>query len=474
MAISNSLPESFTIGSNEKNLFKINHHLVAPYHVQIMTLDDGSFLVRDISQSGLLLVNRQTVTVARVDKGRKICLGSEKVSFTIRALEKAISKGRVDLTYEFSQKKIYRYPLDKAKKYTIGASPCCDIQLNSPTLSWLAGSIVFDGEWQIKLHRQKLSPIKEHPIHLGRYELSTNSAATELMICATEHELLQTDRLNIITSSGRSILNDINLKLYSGSFIGIIGPSGAGKSTLMKALCGLKEPSSGRIFLNSNSLTKNKKLTRQLKYVPQLDVVQDNLTVLENILFASKLRMPISWPEHAVLERAKSLISTVGLDHVINHSARVISGGQRQRVNLAMEMVLDPKFLFADESCSGLSAGDTSKIMQVFRKLADQGTGVVLTIHTPDIESLALMDYLLVLDTGGYMAYYGPSQPDAIEYFTEKRISPHHSPKVIFDILEMPNENNGNQRLIEPHEWYARFKSSDYYKRYVQHSNTHE
>ena len=463
-----SLPENFTIGSGSDNLFRIVHHLVAPQHVRIMTLDDGSFLVRDISESSLLLVNRQTVSVARVDKQRKICLGSEKVSFTIKEIEKAIEQGRNDLTAKFSKKNVHRYVLEQTKQYSLGAGPKCDIRLSSPTLAWHAGTISFNNGWQVKMNSQLLKPLTEKAIHIDRYEFSVTASNNELEICAAEHELLQTPRLNIQTDSGKSILNDINLKLHSGSFVGIIGPSGAGKSTLMKVLCGLREPSSGQIELNRHSLINNPSLNRQLKYVPQFDVVQDNLSVLENVQFASKLRMPISWPNDAITQRAIEIVKMVGLAHVMNHNAAVISGGQRQRVNLAMEMVLEPKFLFADESCSGLSAGDTSKIMQVFRNLADNGTGVVLTIHTPDIESLALMDYLLVLDTGGFMAYYGPSQPDAIEYFTEKRISPHHSPKIIFDILEMADESDVSKRLVQPQQWYERFKSSEYYQRYVE------
>ncbi|MDM7860450.1 ATP-binding cassette domain-containing protein [Alteromonas sp. ASW11-36] len=468
-----SLPASFTIGSSAENLFQIDHHLVAEKHVLIMKLDDGSFLVRDISQTSILLVNRQTVSVARVDKTRKLCLGSEKVSFCIKDIEKALEQGRKDLTSNFSKKNVHYYKLEPSRRYSLGANPQCDIQLNSPTLDWLAGSISFDKSWQISMNDRPSKTLSEKTIRIDRYDFSLDASNNELEVCVAENDVLQTKALSVKTESGRSILHDINLKLHSGSFVGIIGPSGAGKSTLMKVLCGLKEPSEGKLHLNGRSLLKNQTLSRKLKYVPQFDVVQDYLTVLENIEYASKLRLPISWPNEALTKRALEIVQMVGLTHVVNHRANVISGGQRQRVNLAMEMVLEPKFLFADECCSGLSAGDTSKIMQVFRTLADNGTGVVLTIHTPDIESLAMMDYLLVLDTGGYMAYYGPSQPDAIEYFTEKRISPHHSPKVIFDILEMTDENDISKRLIEPQQWYERFKSSEYYQRYVEktHSN---
>jgi ABC-type multidrug transport system ATPase subunit len=110
--------------------------------------------------------------------------------------------------------------------------------------------------------------------------------------------------------------------------------------------------------------------------------------------------------------------------------------------------MLGSTFLLADEACSGLSALDTDNVLHLLREIADSGKGVILTIHSPDIEALDLMDTLLVLDVGGFIAYYGPAK-DAVKYFDRNAFT-HTSPKRIFDVLE--KKHPSGERKTSPEQ----------------------
>ena len=462
------LPDSFTVGRHPDNDVQLDHHLVDNFHVRFRRLDGAHYLVRDISKNNVTMVNRQCVVLAKVDRNRKICLGSEKVSITLAEMETAIIKGRAERYSKSINAELYNLELERHKVYRLGADPTSELYLRSPSLPWHAGQILFKNGWRIVLPKQKriIELEANQSQHVDRFDFLVDDNNT-LRVTKSRRQTLAARRISIRTKAGSTILNDLSLRIESGTFIGIVGPSGAGKSTLMKALCGLTNISSGKVELNNEPVNKNRELRNQLKYVPQSDVVEDNLTVAENIYFACRLRIPKDWPEREVISNVERIINTVGLQDIKDRLGKLISGGQRQRVNLAMEIALEPRYLFADEPCSGLSAGDSSKLMGVFRGLADKGTGVILTIHTPDIESLAMMDYLLVLDTGGYIAYFGPAQPDAIEYFTEKSLSPYHSPKVIFDVLEKCREDEPDKRKVTPEQWSQKYRTTEYFKKYI-------
>jgi ABC-type multidrug transport system ATPase subunit len=216
--------------------------------------------------------------------------------------------------------------------------------------------------------------------------------------------------------------------------MGIIGPSGAGKSTLLKAIRSIMPIASGDISVLGKNINQAPSLLKEIAFVPQDDVVISELTVEENLRFAASLRLPSDWTDEARAKKVEELLINTGLQGVSNRLCSIISGGQRKRVNLALELILDSTFLLADEACSGLSALDTDNVLHLLREIADTGKGVILTIHSPDIEALDLMDTLLVLDVGGVIAYYGPAK-DAVKYFDRNALI-HTSPKRIFDVLE--------------------------------------
>jgi energy-coupling factor transporter ATP-binding protein EcfA2 len=133
---------------------------------------------------------------------------------------------------------------------------------------------------------------------------------------------------------------------------------------------------------------------------------------------------------------------------------KVLSGGQRKRVNLAIELVTDPVLLFLDEPTSGLSSQDTVEVIEVLRRLADQGRTIILTIHQPSAEVFARMHHVILLAKGGKLAFFGPTKPDSYEYFGPCEAAPD---KLMAQLAEKT-----------PEEWRERFLSSPLYQTYVE------
>lgn len=424
-------------------------------------------LINLSEQAEGLIVERQAVSQARIDRFTPLKIGQVKITLG-ELFEHRLFEPQAHPLSRYNQ----TYSLQEGKTYLAGASPVCDLVLASSRLAWHTLEIVCHGEqWQIKaLHaRQKLSRQAGESLRVGPYLLHF-SKDNELNVEVIVNESLQLRHVytRIPGKAHQHSLHDVSLSIRSGEFVGIIGPSGAGKSTLLKAIRGLIPLHSGEMSLANRNFTQYPQLRGELGLVPQDDVVIPELTVSENLAFAARLRLPADWTAEARQNKVDELLEAMQLQRQANQLCTQISGGQRKRVNLALELMLEPTFLLADEVCSGLSALDSDNILQHLRRLAEQGKGVLLTIHSPDIEALDLMDRLLVLDTGGYIAYYGPPL-EALGYFSRSRMqhgAHSRSPKLIFDVLEK-KQPNSDERLVSPPEQHEHFKGSPYYQRYI-------
>src|SRR6185312_11988094 len=139
-------------------------------------------------------------------------------------------------------------------------------------------------------------------------------------------------------------LHDINIKEESGKLVGIMGGSGAGKSTLLKILNGLSVPTSGDVLINGvNIHSGEKSVEGQIGYIPQDDLLIEDLTVFQNLFYSAKLSFG-SLKDEEITERCNEVLSDLGLYEarnlkVGNPLEQTISGGQRKRVNIALELI---------------------------------------------------------------------------------------------------------------------------------------
>jgi ABC-type multidrug transport system ATPase subunit len=227
----------------------------------------------------------------------------------------------------------------------------------------------------------------------------------------------------------RCLLNDVSLTIQPGELCGLMGPSGAGKSTLMNALNGYNRPSRGQVLVNGIDLYEHFDSFRGLiGFVPQDDIIHEDLTVNEALFYSARLRLPDTIDNAEIHRRIDRILSQLGLsgagDVLIGSPTKKgISGGQRKRVNLAMELLTDPAILFLDEPTSGLSSEDTLIVLHVLRDLARSGKTILLTIHQPSLEAFRLLDLIAIVAKDpdsrdpGCLAYFGPAWPDSICFF---------------------------------------------------------
>ncbi len=179
------------------------------------------------------------------------------------------------------------------------------------------------------------------------------------------------------------ILREIDLSIESGSSWGLLGVSGAGKTTLLALLAGLELPQAGSIRLLGHdlaTLTDDGRADLRLQsvgFVFQTFHLLASLTALENVVFPLRLRR---LPD--AVDRARSALTAVGLEHRLHHRPSALSGGEQQRVALARAFAGSPRVLFADEPTGNLDAGNAERITELLFALnAEQGSTLVLATH---------------------------------------------------------------------------------------------
>ncbi|HTB06699.1 MAG TPA: ATP-binding cassette domain-containing protein [Bacteroidia bacterium] len=271
-------------------------------------------------------------------------------------------------------------------------------------------------------------------------------------------------------------LHDINIKEESGKLVGIMGGSGAGKSTLLKILNGLSVPTSGGVFINGiNTQSGDPSISGQIGYIPQDDLLIEDLTVFQNLFYSAKLSFG-NLPDDEITKRCNEVLSDLGLFEarglkVGNPLEQTISGGQRKRLNIALELIREPGILFVDEPTSGLSSRDSENIMDLLKELTLKGKLVFVVIHQPSSDIFKMFDKLFILDTGGYPIYYG-NPIDAVVYFKtiSNQVNANESecgtcgnvnPEQIFNIIDAKvldeyGDLTRNRKISAP-EWNVHF-----------------
>lgn len=246
--------------------------------------------------------------------------------------------------------------------------------------------------------------------------------------------------------NGNVGLRNISFSEGHGKLIGIMGASGAGKTTLLNVLCGTEAPYAGSVEINGLNLhTQKDKLEGVIGLIPQDDLLIEELTVFENLYYNAKLCFK-DRSEAEITEMVHKTLSSLGLLErkdlkVGSPLNKTISGGQRKRLNIALELIREPSILFVDEPTSGLSSRDSENVMDLLRELALKGKLIFVVIHQPSSEIYKMFDKMIILDTGGYMVYYG-NPVEAVMYF--KRIDA----QINSEVGECPTCGNVNPELI--------------------------
>ena len=206
----------------------------------------------------------------------------------------------------------------------------------------------------------------------------------------------------------KPLLQDVSFNLGPRTLTAIVGPSGAGKSTLLGVLTGRTKPNSGQIAIGGVDLhTQFQSLSRQIGSVPQADILHTRLTVRQALMYGAKLRLPNDTSKEERELRVNEVMEQLELTERADLRIDRLSGGQRKRASIGLELLTSPHLLVLDEPTSGLDPGLDAHVMETLRKLADGGQTIVLVTHS--VDNLDICDNVILLASGGKVAYSGPS-----------------------------------------------------------------
>jgi len=200
-------------------------------------------------------------------------------------------------------------------------------------------------------------------------------------------ELVDLEKTYTIGEVKVPILKKIKLQIYAGEFVALMGPSGSGKSTLMNIIGCLDRPSGGHILLKNEDISNlsEEELARirreEIGFIFQTFNLIGRISVLKNV------ELPMIFREKSRDERilrAQDLLGMVGLKHRLDYSPLNLSGGERQRVAIARALANNPAIILADEPTGNLDLKSTRDIMDIIRKLNDDGHTIIMVTHDAD------------------------------------------------------------------------------------------
>ena len=202
-------------------------------------------------------------------------------------------------------------------------------------------------------------------------------------------------------SKGVAALNGINLKVDQGEFVFIVGDSGSGKSTLIRLILKELEPTSGKIIVNGQDLSrlKHRKIPmyrRGIGVVFQDFRLLKDRNVYENIAFAQRV---IITPTKQIRKNVPKMLSLVGLAEKYKAYPKELSGGEQQMLAIGRALMSNPKMLLLDEPSMGLSPLLVSEIFKIIRDVNESGMTVLLVEQNAK-QALEIADRAYVLETG--------------------------------------------------------------------------
>ncbi|MGD2035991.1 MAG: ATP-binding cassette domain-containing protein, partial [Bacteroidales bacterium] len=279
--------------------------------------------------------------------------------------------------------------------------------------------------------------------------------------------------------NGNLGLRNISFSEGHGRLIGIMGASGAGKTTLLNVLSGIERPTKGEVIINGLNLHEDKeKLEGVIGLIPQDDLLIEELTVYQNLYYNAKLCFKDK-SENEINDLVNKTLTNLGLYDrkdlkVGSPLKKMISGGQRKRLNIALELIREPSILFVDEPTSGLSSRDSENVMDLLRELTLKGKLIFVVIHQPSSDIYKMFDKMIILDTGGFMIYYG-NPVEAVMYFKkmdaqinsevgECQTCGNVNPELLFNIIEahVVDEfgNYTDTRKVSPEKWEENYQTN--------------
>ena len=399
---------------------------------------DGHWFIFDDNSSNGLNFNGVKIFSQMMSDGDKYYIGKN----IDERLVIAYSYGEAE-----ASEAIDRYKLNPNGKYIIGRDTSCNLVLDHPSVSrWHCVITGINGEFFAEDNNSTNGIILNGVQLRGRVKLNRMDKITiaDTTLIFTDGVLYMQKLKGGVSVSVRNvykkvktkngekfITNGVNLNIEPGEFVAIVGGSGAGKTTLLNCISGMAEFSSGEIFINGENIRTNGQSLRSIMgYVPQNDIVYDNLTLERMLMYSAKLRMPVDTTPAEIRAKIDETLELVELSAHRTTMISRLSGGQKKRASIAVELLASPKLFFLDEPSSGLDPGTEKHLMQMLKRLSETGKTVIMVTHT--VQNINICDRLICMGNGGLLCYSG-NPAKALDFFGKEDM---------IDIYDDLNENS--------------------------------
>ena len=338
----------------------------------------------------------------------------------------------------FRKKNASAFDLSQQTITTVGQNEKCDIRVDNPLVSDKHFFIAFDGQNCFiedahsfsgtyvnnkKIKRQKLNDYDHISIPSAAYTFFKNK-----LLCSSAEGGIRIDAANVSklvwdkkTRKKISLVTNVSFRIEPGEFVAVVGGSGAGKSTMLDCINGMRPATDGKIYYDTNDFYENiNSYKGVVGYVPQKDILHDDLTVKTALYYTAKLRIRGDLSKEQTFERVRTALADVSLTGKEHLRISALSGGQKKRVSIAMELLSDPKVIFLDEPTSGLSPDLDLEMMDLLKELASKGRTIVAVTHA--MENLDRCDKVIFLGRGGRLCFFGKAK-EALRWFNKRSFS---------------------------------------------------
>jgi ABC-type multidrug transport system ATPase subunit/pSer/pThr/pTyr-binding forkhead associated (FHA) protein len=408
-------PAGVAIGRDPASDIVVSTELASRAHARV-GITDGRWYVADLgSVNGTYLNGELLLREARwLSPGDTITVGDEQIRFLVGADARGVDRPTLDPGVRL-------VPFES--RLSLGRDAANDVCLDAPTISRFHAEVVASGGGLELRDLGSRNGTRLDGVLVGRAPLRAGSEISigpfRLIFDGTsfiqrdDRGALRLDSYDVAVSvRDKTILQPTSLSMQPGELVTVIGESGSGKTTLLRVLAGVTRPSQGAVLVNGEGIAA--RLT-DLGYLPQDEIVHPRLTVLESLRYSARLRLPPDATRDDIESAIARAIEGTGLQEHARTRIGSLSGGQRKRVGLATELLGSPGLLFLDEPTTGLDPGLETRMMELFRSLAEVGKHALLVV-THATKNLELADRLCIMGRGGIACFVG-APDDAKAFF---------------------------------------------------------
>lgn len=414
--------EKITFGRNKDNDIVLKSAFVSNFHGYFMVSKGKCTICDNNSTNGLYYNNRQIYEHVLAEED------VIKIDDISNPMEKGVSF--IFSMNEFDYDWNY-FELKKQPVITIGRDESCDIYLKHVSVSKFHAKIVWEEDAYYLYDTNSTNGVSVNGVQVDkkcRLQEKDLIIITNSKLIFTSRKIsykcnmsgISVDAIDIVKTVAskegpKNITNHVSLNIKPSEFVAIIGGSGAGKTTFMNCISGYNRATEGQVLVNGEDLYNNYEVLKSIiGYVPQQDIVYDNITLRSMLDYSAKLRMPKDTTTQERKQRVQEVIDMVELTGREETMIKSLSGGQKKRASIAVELLSDPNLFFLDEPSSGLDPGTERNLMKTLKHMASGGKTIILVTH--NTLNLHLCDKIIFLGRGGNLCFCG-TPADALKFF---------------------------------------------------------